>query len=72
MAAKSSKSPALKADVFADTTAELDMADMANRPIWEAITTISAQIPSMEWIKVPDDGSINYKYYLYGTPKQPT
>lgn len=41
-----------------------------NRPIWEVVAEIGAQIPDEEWAKVPDDGSVNYKHYLYGAPKQ--
>lgn len=40
------------------------------RPIWEIIVEIGAQIPEEEWAKVPDDASINYKHYLYGTPQK--
>lgn len=71
MAAKLSNNPALKTDVFVDATTESVMADIAKRPVWEAITAISSEIPSAEWMKVPDDGSINYKHYLYGAPKSP-
>jgi len=40
------------------------------RPVWEVVVEIGAQIPEEEWAKVPDDASINYKHYLYGTPPQ--
>jgi hypothetical protein len=40
------------------------------RPIWELVVELGAQIPEEEWAKVPDDASINFKHYLYGTPKQ--
>lgn len=40
------------------------------RPTWEVVAKIGAQIPDEEWAKVPSDGSINYKYYLYGSPKK--
>jgi hypothetical protein len=40
------------------------------RPIWEVVAEIGAKIPDEEWAKVPDDGSMNYKHYLYGVPKQ--
>lgn len=39
------------------------------RPIWEVVAEIGAQIPDEEWAKVPDDGSMNYKHYLYSVPK---
>ena len=40
------------------------------RPIWEVIVEIGAQIPDEVWATVSDDTSINYKHYLYGAPKQ--
>lgn len=39
------------------------------RPIWEVVAEIGAQIPDEDWAKIPNDGSINYKHYLYGTSK---
>jgi len=43
--------------------------DAARKPIWEIAAELGAQIPDEEWAKVPHDGSINYKHYLYGHPK---
>ena len=40
------------------------------RPIWEVIVEIGAQIPDEVWATVPDDASINYRHYLYGAPKK--
>ena len=40
------------------------------RPIWEIIVEIGAQIPDEVWATVLDDASINYKHYLYGAPKK--
>ncbi|MBW4582734.1 MAG: hypothetical protein KME42_24460 [Tildeniella nuda ZEHNDER 1965/U140] len=40
------------------------------RPIWEVVAEIGAQIPDEEWAKLPDDGAVNYKHYLYGATKQ--
>jgi len=40
------------------------------RPIWEVIVEIGAQIPDEVWATVPDDASINYKHYLYSAPKK--
>ncbi len=39
------------------------------RPIWEIVAEIGAQIPDEEWANLPNDGSVNYKHYLYGVPK---
>jgi hypothetical protein len=41
----------------------------ATKTIWEILADISAEIPDEEWDKIPHDGSINYKHYLYGHPK---
>ncbi len=38
-------------------------------PIWEIAAEISARIPPEEKARMPHDGSINYKHYLYGSPK---
>lgn len=43
---------------------------ITRRPIWEVIAEIGEQIPDEEWANVPSDASINYKHYLYGTPKK--
>jgi len=39
------------------------------RPIWEVIKEIGEAVPEEEWAKLPNDLSINYRHYLYGTPK---
>lgn len=41
------------------------------RPIWEIVVEIGAEIPDEMWATIPDDASINYKHYLYGVPKKP-
>lgn len=40
-----------------------------DRPIWERIVEIGAQVPAEEWAQVPSDLSKNLKHYLYGRPK---
>lgn len=50
-----------ESDTVSPTTA-------SQRPIWEIIVELGAQISEEEWAKVPDDASINYKHYLYGVP----
>jgi hypothetical protein len=50
--------------------ASLTAQGVTRRPIWEVIVEIGEQIPDEEWAKVPTDASINYKHYLYGTPKK--
>jgi len=39
------------------------------KPIWEIVASIGAQVPTEEWDKVPSDLSKNLDHYLYGTPK---
>jgi len=42
----------------------------AAKPLWEIIAELdSVQIPAEDRARVPHDGSINYKHYLYGAPK---
>ena len=50
--------------------ASLTAQSVTRRPIWEVIVEIGEQISDEEWAKVPSDASINYKHYLYGTPKK--
>lgn len=40
------------------------------KPFWEWIPELGRTIPKEEWDKVPHDGSINYKHYLYGHLKK--
>lgn len=44
--------------------------DETARPIWEVIAQIGESIPAKEWKKVPTDGAMNYKHYLYGHAKR--
>lgn len=42
----------------------------AAKPLWEIIAELDAvEIPAEDRARVPHDGSINYKHYLYGTPR---
>ena len=44
--------------------------DPSARPLWEIVAELDAiEIPAEERARLPHDGSINYKHYLYGTPK---
>ncbi len=43
--------------------------DPTAKPIWEIAAEIGAEIPAEEKARMPHDGSINYKHYLYGSPK---
>jgi hypothetical protein len=40
------------------------------KPLWEIIAELDAvEVPAEEKARMPHDGSINYKHYLYGAPK---
>ena len=41
-----------------------------DRPIWEIITELSAELSDDEWREQPTDGAMNYRHYLYGQPKR--
>lgn len=40
-------------------------------PIWKQAAGIGKRIPADQRAKVPHDGSVNYKHYLYGASAQP-
>ncbi len=40
------------------------------RPIWEQIEEIVAQVPPEEWEKLPTDLAANHDHYLYGARKR--
>jgi len=40
------------------------------RDVFDKIFERAAQTPEKELNKLPRDGSINYKHYLYGNPKK--
>jgi len=44
--------------------------DQVKRPIWAIVAEIGAQVPDEEWAKVPSGESVNYRRYLYGSPKK--
>ncbi len=41
-----------------------------DRPIWEIITELSAELSNDEWREQPADGALHYRHYLYGHPKE--
>ena len=41
-----------------------------DRPIWEIILELSAELSDGEWREQPTDGAMNYRHYLYGQPKR--
>ena len=63
MATATQPKPAQREDEHCEVT-------HAQRPIWETVAQIGAQIPDDEWKQVPEDSSINYKRHLYGAPAQ--
>ncbi len=40
------------------------------RPLWEIIAELSAELSHADWANQPTDGAINYRHYLYGQPKR--
>lgn len=43
----------------------------AEKPIWEEILELTADVPDEEWDKLPTDLAEQHDHYLYGTPKRP-
>jgi Arc/MetJ-type ribon-helix-helix transcriptional regulator len=44
----------------------------SQKPIWERIQDLTADVPDEEWDKLPTDLAEQHDHYLYGTPKRPT
>ena len=40
------------------------------KPVWEVIQEIFADITEEEWETLPKDGAAELDHYLYGTPKR--
>jgi Arc/MetJ-type ribon-helix-helix transcriptional regulator len=45
---------------------------VADRPIWEEILDLTADVPDEEWDKLPTDLAEQHDHYIYGVPKRPT
>ncbi len=43
----------------------------AQKPIWEEILELTAEVPDEEWDKLPTDLAEQHDHYIYGTPKRP-
>jgi Arc/MetJ-type ribon-helix-helix transcriptional regulator len=43
----------------------------AQKPLWEEILELTADVPTEEWDKLPADLSEQHDHYIYGTPKRP-
>lgn len=43
----------------------------AEKPIWEEIQELTADVPDEEWAKLPADLAEQHDHYIYGTPKRP-
>jgi len=44
----------------------------AQKPIWEEILELTADVPDEEWDKLPTDLAEQHDHYIYGTPKRST
>jgi hypothetical protein len=42
----------------------------SDRPIWEEVLELAAQIPEEVWEQVPIDGAVQHDHYLYSVPKR--
>ena len=43
----------------------------AQKPVWEWIQDLTADVPDSEWDKLPTDLAEQHDHYLYGIPKRP-
>jgi Arc/MetJ-type ribon-helix-helix transcriptional regulator len=65
----------LKQEQAQATTSPASNADamLADKPIWEEILELTADVPDEEWDNLPTDLAEQHDHYIYGTPKrQPT
>jgi Arc/MetJ-type ribon-helix-helix transcriptional regulator len=52
-------------------TASHANAALTDKPIWEEILELTADVPDEEWDKLPTDLAEQHDHYIYGTPKRP-
>ena len=45
-------------------------AAFADKPIWEEILELTADVTDEEWDKLPTDLAEQHDHYIYGTPKR--
>ncbi len=45
--------------------------ESSEKPIWEEILELTADVPDAEWDKLPTDLAEQHDHYIYGTPKRP-
>jgi hypothetical protein len=55
---------------FVENLAVESATNSDDRPIWEVIKAISAEVPEEEWVRLPTDGAEQHDHYLYGSPKK--
>jgi hypothetical protein len=55
---------------FVENLAVASATNSDDRPIWEVIKAISAEVPEEEWVRLPTDGAEQHDHYLYGSPKK--
>jgi hypothetical protein len=46
-------------------------AKQEQKPLWEEILELTADVPAAEWDKLPSDLAEQHDHYVYGTPKRP-
>jgi Arc/MetJ-type ribon-helix-helix transcriptional regulator len=42
----------------------------AEKPVWEEIMDLTADVPDDDWDKLPADLAEQHDHYIYGTPKR--
>jgi hypothetical protein len=46
-----------------------DHSDWPEKPFWQRIMEMGAEVPDEEWQKLPPDFARNAEHYMYGTPR---
>jgi Arc/MetJ-type ribon-helix-helix transcriptional regulator len=52
--------------------ADQQPAAQPQKPIWEEILEMTADVPDEEWDKLPSDLTEQHHHYIYGVRKRPT
>ncbi len=58
-----------KAQATTTTVSQLDTSQ-TDKPIWEDILELTADVPDEEWDKLPVDLAEQHDHYVYGVPKR--
>lgn len=47
-----------------------DRSDCPEKPFWQRIMEMGAEVPDEEWQKLPRDFVRNFEHYMYGAPRE--